>query len=161
MIVVRVLAEQDWQEWREMRLAALAESPSAYSSTLAEWAGEGDVEERWRSRLRSVALNLVADLGDLPAGMTSATAPADGDVELISMWVVPELRGRGVGDALIEAVVAWAFEQGAARVGLDVRKANHQAVALYRRNGFRDVVAGPVPRGMPPEQRMVRELLAT
>lgn len=161
MIVVRVLGEEDWHEWREMRLAALTESPSAYSSTLAEWSGAGDVEERWRSRLYSVALNVIADFDGLPAGMTSATAPNDGEVELISMWVVPEFRGRGVGDALIEAVVAWALEQGARRIGLDVRQANHQAVALYSRNAFREGLAAPRSRGLPTEQKMVRELFAT
>jgi ribosomal protein S18 acetylase RimI-like enzyme len=46
-----------------------------------------------------VALNLVLTAHDKPVGMVSATAPSmDGEVELISLWVAPAGRGRGVGD---------------------------------------------------------------
>ena len=63
--------------------------------------------------------------------------PADGVVELISMWVRPDARGRGVGDALIEAVEAWARRTGAATVRLAVAEGNDRAEALYRRHGYR------------------------
>jgi len=53
-----VLDPDDWQLWRELRLAALAEAPDAFGSTLAEWSGAGDTEQRWRTRLHGVALNL-------------------------------------------------------------------------------------------------------
>jgi hypothetical protein len=57
MVQVSVLSEQDWRDWRNMRLQALADAPAAFGSTLAEWSGASDREERWRSRLREVALN--------------------------------------------------------------------------------------------------------
>ena len=53
-----MLDPDDWQLWRELRLAALAEAPDAFGSTLAEWSGAGDTEQRWRTRLHGVALNL-------------------------------------------------------------------------------------------------------
>jgi hypothetical protein len=36
-------------------VAALAEAPGAFGSTLAEWTGPGDTEQRWRGRLATVA----------------------------------------------------------------------------------------------------------
>lgn len=33
-----------------------ADAPAAFGSTLAEWSGTGDTEQRWRARLRDVAL---------------------------------------------------------------------------------------------------------
>jgi ribosomal protein S18 acetylase RimI-like enzyme len=134
---LRELGPDDWQAWRELRLRALAEAPYAFGSTLVDWQGAGDAEHRWRDRLASVPLNLLAQVADRPAGMVSATAPDDdASVELISMWVAPEARGRGVGDALVGAVLRWAGEQGAGRVTLWVAEGNDAAVGLYRRHGF-------------------------
>lgn len=95
--------------WRELRLAALAEAPAAFGSTLAEWTGAGDTAQRWRARLLSVPLNIVLTYNGEAAGMVSATAPGDdGAIELISMWVAPFARGRGVGDAAVRRVLAFA-----------------------------------------------------
>jgi hypothetical protein len=51
---VITLTPNDWRQWRELRLAALAEAPAVFGSTLADWTGEGDTEDRWRARLSSV-----------------------------------------------------------------------------------------------------------
>ncbi|MHB8177165.1 MAG: GNAT family N-acetyltransferase [Vulcanimicrobiaceae bacterium] len=54
---------------------------------------------------------MVAELGGVPAGMVSATSPDRlGTAELISMWVAPFARGRGVGDRLVDAVIAGIVE---------------------------------------------------
>lgn len=139
MIELRVLTSDDWRLWRELRLAALAEAPHAFGSRLADWQGDGDREERWRARLEIAgALNLVATPDGGPAGMASGVPGAErGVVELISMWIAPHARGRGVGDALVQEVVRWGTQTGAHTLRLDVRQANHVAEALYRRNGFR------------------------
>lgn len=140
-IVLRVVTSNDWLLWRSLRLQALGEAAYAFSSTLADWEGEGDTEKRWRNRLSIAALNMVADLDGTPAGMASGTTPQDGTAELISMWVAPFARGHGVGDALVRAVVEWARKQGATRITLAVFEGNHHAVTLYRRHQFVDVRA--------------------
>lgn len=134
----RALPVDDWRIWRQLRLQALAEAPYAFSTDLADWQGAGDTEERWRSRLSAVPLNLIAYLGSTAAGMASGTAPVDGTVELISMWVAPFARGTGVADGLISAVVAWAARQRMRRVSLVVYRNNARAIALYQKHGFRD-----------------------
>jgi ribosomal protein S18 acetylase RimI-like enzyme len=159
-IVLRTLVEEnDWARLRTVRRAALADAPYAFSSTLREWSDAGDTEARWRNRLTSVPFNVVAELEDDPVGMVSCTAPEDGEVDLMSMWVAPSVRGRGVGDALIAAVIDEARRGGAQQVALAVREANRHAVALYARNGFVD--DGPwedCPPGPAHERRMVRIL---
>ena len=159
MIGVRVVTEEEWAEWRALRRAALAEAPEAFGSTLAEWSGAGDTEARWRDRLRHVPLNAVAEIDGRPVGMVGATRLTGDTAELISMWVAPAGRGRGVGDALIGAVAEWAAAQGCSRLVLNVRAANQRAVALYARNGFTD--AGPDPEcpdGPAAERIMTRDL---
>jgi ribosomal protein S18 acetylase RimI-like enzyme len=141
VIEVRVLSVEDWRAWRELRLAALAEAPYAFGSTLAEWQGDGDREERWRNRLAIAgSYNLLALLDGQPAGMASGVpGERPGTVELISLWVGPAARGRGVGDRLIHAVADWARASTDARVlELAVRSHNANALALYRRHGFAD-----------------------
>ena len=139
----QAVGPDDWSLWRELRLRALADAPSAFGSTLADWTGPGETEQRRRERLSSVALNLVASLSAKPVGMASATSPVKDEVELISMWVAPEARGRGVGGVLVEAIALWALKQPVARVALDVRKANTEAVKLYQQHDFVDAGAHP------------------
>lgn len=140
---IRTLTPDDWRLWRDLRLAALAEAPEAFGATLAEWSGDGDREERWRARLSIPGgRDFVVLLAGTAVGMVSGVpTPDDGTVELISMWVSPAGRGRGVGDRLVEAVVQWAVEQGARTLRLSVMQDNPQAIALYERNGFAAVEA--------------------
>lgn len=155
---IDVLTSDDWPRWRSARRAALGEAPEAFGSTLAEWSDDGDKEERWRGRLDAVPLNILACRDDRVAGMVSGTEPQNEEVELISMWVDPDERGRGVGDALIVAVLDWAGEQGAQAVSLNVRETNERAKRLYERHGFVDVGPGSEPEDPYPERRMIRSL---
>ncbi|MFD2079587.1 Ribosomal protein S18 acetylase RimI [Actinopolymorpha cephalotaxi] len=74
--------------------------------------------------------------------------PADGpgygfvaeDVPEVGIAVAPDWRGRGLGRALIRAIVDQARAAGIARLSLSVERANH-AAALYAAEGF-EVVGG-------------------
>ncbi|GAU70388.1 hypothetical protein SSP35_19_00240 [Streptomyces sp. NBRC 110611] len=153
MIELRVLTADDWPRWRELRLAALAEAPYAFGSRLADWQGEGDREERWRSRLGIPgSWHVVAALDGKPAGMAGGVpGPRDGVVELISLWVGKEARGRGVGDRLVQAVEQWAAQGRAEVLQLAVTPGNTHARALYRRHGFEDI--GPLGDVLPDGRR--------
>ena len=155
MVIEAVKVTPDgWRLWRELRLAALTEAPAAFGSTLAEWSGDADTEQRWRARLETVPLNLVLMCDGEPAGMVSATWPeGDRPAELISVWVAPAGRGRGVGDEAIRQVLAWVRENcSGSDVELSVKTANDYAIRLYERHGFVD--AGPSRYG--PDERLMR-----
>jgi ribosomal protein S18 acetylase RimI-like enzyme len=84
-----------------------------------------------------VALNVVAVIDGQGLGQVSGTTTDDrSEVELISMWVTPDVRGTGIGDALVREVVQWAQARGAGRVKLAVKGGNTHAIALYQRHGF-------------------------
>jgi ribosomal protein S18 acetylase RimI-like enzyme len=160
MTELRTLTPDDWPLWRELRLRALAEAPYAFASKLADWQGAGDRERRWRDRLLwGGSHNVVALLDGRPAGMASGVPAEQGSVELVSMWVAPEARAQGVGDAVVGDVARWATVTGADRLLLAVRADNARAVAFYRRLGFQD--RGTLPRESeeePLELRMEKEL---
>jgi ribosomal protein S18 acetylase RimI-like enzyme len=160
MLELRTLTSDDWPVWRELRLAALAEAAHAFGSTLAQWQGAGDREERWRARLGIPgARDVVAVLDGRPVGMASGVPTEDGaGMELISMWVSPVARGRGVGDLLIRAVERCAAERRAATLRLSVMPDNSRAIALYERHGFVDTgeLGDLLPDGVRRERVMAK-----
>ena len=64
-------------------------------------------------------------------------------LELAKMAVEPSARGRGYGDRLVEAAIAFAREAGALRLVLVSNTRLGPALALYRKHGFRDVPLDP------------------
>ncbi|MFZ5852683.1 MAG: GNAT family N-acetyltransferase [Actinomycetota bacterium] len=121
----------DWRLWRRLRQAAPANAPGAFCSTLAQWSGDGDTEQRWRDRLDGVALNVVLTLAGEPVGMVSATAPgADGPVT----------------DRPVELIgLSWAADAHPGHpVVLSVKADNPPARRLYERHGFIEVDGSPV-----------------
>jgi ribosomal-protein-alanine acetyltransferase len=59
--------------------------------------------------------------------------------ELANVAVAPAARGRGIGAALLDEVLAEARRRGAAALFLEVRASNASARALYLRRGFAEV----------------------
>ena len=137
-ISVRRLGPDDWQTWRDVRLAALAEAPHAFASSLAK--EQGYDEAGWRDWLHlDRGMKAVADTQTATVGLVGAWLPEDrhGAVELYSMWVQPSWRGRGLGDLLVTEVLDWARERHHKRVDLWVVDGNPIAERLYQRHGFR------------------------
>jgi GNAT superfamily N-acetyltransferase len=137
-ISVRRLGPDDWHTWRAVRLAALADAPHAFASSLAKEQRYDEAD--WRDWMRpDRGLKAVVDVQPEPAGLIGAWLPEDrqGAVELFSMWVAPSWRGRGVGDLLVSEVLEWARERRHERVELWVVDGNPIAERLYLRHGFR------------------------
>lgn len=133
-IEVRRLTADEWQIDRELRLAALAESPNAFSSTLE--AEERVSDEEWRERLEHrIRFAARLDGVDVAAAGLILTE-SDTTAVLVGMWVMPPARGQGVGDALVKAALDWARDAGATAVHLWVTGGNSPAERLYARNGF-------------------------
>jgi putative acetyltransferase len=59
------------------------------------------------------------------------------------MAVDPAARGRGYGDRLMEAAIAFARDAGARRLMLLSNTRLAPALTLYRKHGFRDVPLDP------------------
>ena len=72
----------------------------------------------------------------------------DSGCEMKRLYVAPGGRGRGLGHALIDAIIAEAVRIGYGEMRLDTLPAMTEALALYRRAGFvptKPYYASPLP----------------
>lgn len=57
----------------------------------------------------------------------------------LAIAVVPNRRGRGIGDALLTALLGHAREAGHGAISLCVDRRNDDAIRVYERHGFKPV----------------------
>ncbi|MEW5991207.1 MAG: GNAT family N-acetyltransferase [Chloroflexota bacterium] len=69
----------------------------------------------------------------------------------LGIVVLPEWRGQGIGDRLMQAAETWAREHGAERMILDVSAANEGARRFYERLGY-EVYGFLMRRALPREE---------
>jgi ribosomal protein S18 acetylase RimI-like enzyme len=141
---IRILAADDAAAYQALRLHGLLESPVAFGSS---YVSEADIP------LSHVAARLARGAGgeDVVFGAFDDGGALVGLVALgrqkglktshrayvWGMYVAPEARGRGVGRALMDALIAHARTlPGLERLTLGVEATNEAARALYHSLGF-------------------------
>ena len=151
-VKVRRLSEDEVGPWRDLRLRMLLDTPGAFGRTHAEEVAMP--QEEWEARTRRLATSaeramFVADDEGRLVGSAGVFLDPDDELRphLIAMWVAPAARRRGVGRALVEAVLEWARGAGRASVRLLVVDHNQGAIRLYEEFGFRRTgTLIPLPR---------------
>ncbi|MBK7622213.1 MAG: GNAT family N-acetyltransferase [Kineosporiaceae bacterium] len=135
-IRVRTLREDDWQAYRAIRLAALADAPDAFVARHAE---ESALDEAmWRARMvRSP--RLLAEVDGAAVGVVSLGQDEDDErvAQLFGLWVTPPARGTGVATALVQAGADAALAGGRTQLSYWVGTDNGRAVAFASGFGFR------------------------
>lgn len=142
---------------RELRIAALTDSPDAFGALIDEVAHRS--ESLWRQQINDMP-TFVATHNGVDSGLVRV-APDTSEARccwLISMWVRPISRGSGIGDLLVQAALACAASQGYETMYLDVGVDNRSAICLYRRNGFE---ANGVRGALPAPRQHILELQMT
>ena len=149
---VRVVQDTDGRLLRELHLWMYADSPDAFSESLAT--AQALTVEQWDARARQLAapaqaVAFIAMAGPEPVGFIAGfvgrwrDSAMHGDtrdtVTLARAWVDPRHRGKGIGRALAGAVRAWAVEQGATTLEAQVTETNEPAICFYAALGFMDI----------------------
>lgn len=131
---VRSTIAADWSLLRDVSLRALADSPDAFRTTLAE--ARAFTEEVWRQRAEGPARVLVVLEDGREVAMGGVFTPPDSAVaEVWGMWTAPEVRGRGYGGELLADLVNWCRDRDLG-LRLQVTEGNQAARRLYVANGF-------------------------
>ncbi len=136
--IVPLTAEQ-WCDLKRLRIAALTESPDAFSPTAA--AARAHDDEYWRRGAARAAespnfeMFIVRRNGE-GLGLASAHRDDAGIGHIGAMWVDPSLRGQGVGARLFDAAFDFLKRLNCERIELSVTETNAPAIALYHSRGF-------------------------
>src|SRR5690606_22300613 len=133
------------------RLASIADIPAVLDMMRDFNRGEGITIDTPRLRLATATLMADASLGVLPvfeadhrlAGYPVVTWGFDleyagRDAYLTELYLLPELRGRGLGADMLAHVVRLARSHHAHALHLGVKRDNAPALKLYQQAGFRD-----------------------
>lgn len=139
---VRVLAPHEAVLHRTLRLSALRDAPDSFGETLSH--AESQPVSYWEEMTRHVTapsgqIMVLACEGDeivgTAYGLLDRERAETGRVG--GMWVDPAWRRRGIGRALLRAVLDWARGRGLARLALSAPAHESAAIALYTKAGFR------------------------
>jgi ribosomal protein S18 acetylase RimI-like enzyme len=141
---IRFLTSQDVNTYRDLRLQALRESPTAFNSSYEQEVGHPLTV--FAARLHSdddsanCIFGAIDDSNQLIGmlGFSSESRPKRAHIgSLWSMYVLPEFRHRGVGATLLDEALFHARQLGVLRqIILTVTMNNLAACSLYRSRGF-------------------------
>lgn len=146
---IRQLDENNWEQYRAIRLDSLLADPGAFASSHEREAAFD--EATWRLRLttgpigKPNAVFVAVDDDSTADGAADEATAGTATVAytehhpspmLVGMWVRPGARGQQVGERLVDACLRWAAERGDQSMVLWVVEANAPAIALYERCGF-------------------------
>jgi len=156
-VVVRHLLPDEVDSYRDLRLAALLNSPTAFTAT---WDEENAMpDSSWAARVESSVEGrsaiVVADTGEELVGLAGGI-PWGTRARVISVWVAPRWRRRGLAQRLVETVCDWAATAGYPEAQIETSIGNSGPQKLYQELGFAPVDEPPPPDCGPVLVRQLR-----
>jgi len=140
MPTIELITPKNAMVFKDVRLRALKEVPTAFSSTYAEEFQLTDAEwlkraARWTDET-SIAY-LAVDAGS-PCGIAAGFLDKNEATRahLVSMWVAPTHRRLGIGYMLVEEIIAWLRVKSVRTLQLLVTSNNDPAIRFYQQLGF-------------------------
>lgn len=140
MIDIAHITPGNVSTFKDVRLRALLDTPSAFGSTYARESELGDAEWmrraiRWNGE-RGIGFLAIDDgIGCGIAGSMLDESDAT-SATLVSMWTAPTHRRQGIARRLVDAVMAWARSRDVTVMRLMVTSSNAAAISFYEQLGF-------------------------
>ena len=149
-VVIRDASFADADQFRELRLFALQDAPTAFSADL-------DINRKhskrfWEDRLRPDPHGIIffAEHNGQLIGMTGIhrgeSSKTKHTAGIWGVYIRPEWRGLRIAEGLIDVCCEWAKLRDVQLVKLAVVSTNKSAIRLYERSGFK--VYGTEPQAL-------------
>ncbi|MGE3920449.1 MAG: N-acetyltransferase family protein [Gammaproteobacteria bacterium] len=133
---IRHLEENDWETFKEIRLLALQLSPEEFASSYEEEENFHQVD--WKQALKQSEI-YGAFVNTRIVGITGFFVYNYKKMEhkgmFFGMFVKPDMRGKGIGNQLMSAIIRQA-SKSLSQLHCMVVASNKQALALYKKFGF-------------------------
>lgn len=134
-IIVSKLSSDEWQKYRDIRLAALKDDPLAFGSSYYEELHMSETD--WRNRIDAMWFATIDDnIVGLIGLLQRENLASKHCGYVISLWVKPEFRGRGVAKELIQKLKDIAPSLGIRKLSLQVTATQTAAKTIYENMGF-------------------------
>lgn len=149
-IIIRESVPSDVAQFRELRLAALQDSPTAFSADYQMHLNQP--MSYWEGRLKPDELGTIffAEHDSKLIGITGIRRGESPKTKhgayIWGVYIQPEWRGLHIAEALMETCIHWAKFRQVNIVKLGVTTTNTSAVRCYERCGF--TIYGTEPRGL-------------
>ncbi len=157
MIVIKEINEDRWRDCRDLRLGALKNDPTAFSSSNRE--EENLSEDEWKRRVKNA---LFAFSNDELVGMITYTFENKSKTKHIAnifgVYIIPEYREQGIGKKLINEVLKKIQNnKDIVKIKLSVNPEQKEAVKLYENAGF--ITVGQLKKELQVENKFYDELV--
>lgn len=149
-VLIREAVVSDVEQFRQLRLHALHESPTAFPGDYSTYVNHPN--SFWEERLQADEAGTIyfAEHEDQIVGMTGIRRgqwpKTKHSASIWGVYVRPEWRGLHIAESLIEACTEWARSKGVNTLHLGVTSASTSAIRCYQRCGF--TISGTEPRGI-------------
>ena len=126
------LSEDSWLRFKTIRLKGLLEDPLAFGGNYEE---ELHFDEaQWRNSTSNMWFALIDDRIVGMIGLIKDINSSNG--QLISFWVEPSYRRKGIGKALVFAIQEYARNNSMEKLFLFVTVTQETSIRLYEKMGF-------------------------
>lgn len=133
--LIRPFEARDWEQLRAIYLEGIATRNATFETEAPSW-------EKWNSSHRSFG-RLVARANDAMLGWAAlspvSSRPCYAGVAEVSIYVRAGHTGRGIGKALLRALVEASEKNGVWTLQAGIFPENAASLALVRSCGFREV----------------------
>jgi ribosomal protein S18 acetylase RimI-like enzyme len=133
---IRATEKSDWLILKEIRLAALRDTPTAFGVRYQTAITNSDEQWKERASAKTHPKFWLAFKGEQTIGMIGAGVDQRERYNLIAMWVEPKSRGLGVAEHLVNTVKSDSIKSGFKQIFLDVSPENLRACRFYKKHGF-------------------------
>jgi L-amino acid N-acyltransferase YncA len=132
---IRVMSAEDWEPVRSIYLAGIATGQATFETEAPDWT---NWDKAHLPAPRLVAISDEETVGWAALSPVSARLVYAGVAE-VSVYVDEEMRGRGIGGSLLEALVTESEKHGVWTLQASIFPENAASISLHNAWGFREV----------------------